>query len=149
MSAQTTSKLHIIGGGLAGCEAAMAAANLGVPVILHEMRGPQKTFAHQTDTLAELVCSNSLRSDDATANAVGVLHEELRRSGSVVMRSADQHKVPAGSALAVDREGFADQIQNQVMAHPLIDVQREEIDGWPPMDWQHVIIATGPLTSSG
>ena len=95
MSAQTTSKLHIIGGGLAGCEAAMAAANLGVPVILHEMRGPQKTFAHQTDTLAELVCSNSLRSDDATANAVGVLHEELRRSGSVVMRSADQHKVPA------------------------------------------------------
>ena len=98
--------------------------------------------------MAELVCSNSLRSDDATANAVGVLHEiaSIRVRGDALCRPA---KVPAGSALAVDREGFADQIQNQVMAHPLIDVQREEIDGWPPTDWQHVVIATGPLTSSG
>ena len=149
MQAQADTKLHIIGGGLAGSEAAYAAANLGVSVILHEMRGTQKTFAHQTDTLAELVCSNSLRSDDATANAVGVLHEELRRSGSLVMASADQNQVPAGSALAVDREGFAQQVQKKVLAHPLIELVRQEISGWPPSDWQHAIIATGPLTSPG
>ncbi|MEM7494098.1 MAG: methylenetetrahydrofolate--tRNA-(uracil(54)-C(5))-methyltransferase (FADH(2)-oxidizing) TrmFO [Pseudomonadota bacterium] len=139
--------IHIIGGGMAGSEAAWQAANMGVPVILHEMRGPHKTEAHQTDSLAELVCSNSFRSDDHTMNAVGVLHEEMRRANGIIIPTADQHQVPAGSALAVDREGFAEAVTAKLEAHPLITIVREQIAGLPPEDWDSVIIATGPLTS--
>ncbi|MDA5193956.1 methylenetetrahydrofolate--tRNA-(uracil(54)-C(5))-methyltransferase (FADH(2)-oxidizing) TrmFO [Govanella unica] len=139
--------IHIIGGGLAGSDAAWAAAEAGVPVILHEMRPVRATDAHHTGDCAELVCSNSLRSDDATSNAVGVLHEELRRAGSLIMRSADIHKVPAGGALAVDRDGFSAAVTAALEAHPLITLKREEVEGIPPADWDSVIIATGPLTS--
>ncbi len=139
--------IHIIGGGMAGSEAAWQAANAGVPVILHEMRGVKGTEAHQTDKLAELVCSNSFRSDDHTTNAVGVLHEEMRRAGGLIITTAADHQVPAGSALAVDREGFAEAITAKLKAHPLVTVVREEITGIPPEDWDSVIIATGPLTS--
>ncbi|GAB5457538.1 MAG: methylenetetrahydrofolate--tRNA-(uracil(54)-C(5))-methyltransferase (FADH(2)-oxidizing) TrmFO [Henriciella sp.] len=139
--------IHIIGGGMAGSEAAWQAANLGVPVILHEMRGVKSTEAHQTDSLAELVCSNSFRSDDHTMNAVGVLHEEMRRAGGLIISTAGEHQVPAGSALAVDREGFAEAVTAKIEADPLITVVREEITGLPPEDWDSVIIATGPLTS--
>lgn len=142
-----TKPIHIIGGGMAGSEAAWQAANLGVPVILHEMRGIRGTDAHQTDKLAELVCSNSFRSDDHTSNAVGVLHEEMRRAGGLIITTGDKHQVPAGSALAVDREGFADAVTVKLNAHPNITVIREEIKGLPPEDWDNVIIATGPLTS--
>ncbi|MDD5586264.1 MAG: methylenetetrahydrofolate--tRNA-(uracil(54)-C(5))-methyltransferase (FADH(2)-oxidizing) TrmFO [Alphaproteobacteria bacterium] len=138
--------LHIIGGGLAGCEAAWQAAERNVPVVLHEMRPISATEAHQTDNLAELVCSNSLRSDDSEASAVGLLHDELRRCGSLILRMADAHKLPAGGALAVDREAFAATITGAVTAHPLITLRREEIaelDGFP----ESAIIATGPLTS--
>ena len=102
--------VHVIGGGLAGSEAAFQIAQRGVPVILHEMRPVRMTDAHQTEGLAELVCSNSFRSDDAESNAVGVLHEEMRMMGSVIMAAADQHKVPAGGALAVDRDGFSQRV---------------------------------------
>jgi len=139
--------IHIIGGGMAGSEAAWQVANAGVPVILHEMRGVKGTEAHQTDSLAELVCSNSFRSDDHTTNAVGVLHEEMRRAGGIIITTAADHQVPAGSALAVDREGFAEAITAKLEAHPLVTVVREEITGIPPEDWDSVIIATGPLTS--
>jgi len=139
--------LHVIGGGLAGCEAAWQAAEAGQDVILHEMRPVRSTPAHGTDRLAELVCSNSFRSDDADHNAVGLLHEELRKLGSLVLREADRNRVPAGSALAVDRDAFADGVQNAILGHPRITVRREEIDGLPPDDWERVIIATGPLTS--
>ena len=132
---------------MAGTEAAWQAANMGVPVILHEMRGVRTTDAHQTDWLAELVCSNSFRSDDHTGNAVGVLHEEMRRCGSIQMAKAAVHQVPAGSALAVDRDGFAEAVTRELEAHPLVTIIREEIDGIPPDDWDSVIIATGPLTS--
>ncbi len=142
-----TPPLHIVGGGLAGCEAAWAAAERGIPVILHEMRPHRSTDAHQSDALAELVCSNSLRSDDYQANAVGLLHEELRRCGSLIMAAADAHQVPAGSALAVDREGFSAHITTAIEAHPLITVQREEIAELPPESWGPAILATGPLTS--
>ena len=114
------SSIHIVGGGLAGCEAAWQAAQAGVPTILHEMRPERGTDAHQTDTLAELVCSNSFRSDDAEANAVGVLHAEMRRCGSLILAAADEHKVPAGGALAVDRDGFAAAVQARLEAHPLV-----------------------------
>ncbi len=140
-------KLHIIGGGLAGSEAAWAAANLGVPVILHEMRPVRGTPAHQTEGLAELVCSNSFRSDDAQTNAVGVLHAELRLAGSLVMAMGDANQVPAGGALAVDRDGFSRAVTAALEAHPLIEIVREEVDGLPPSDWAKTIIATGPLTS--
>jgi methylenetetrahydrofolate--tRNA-(uracil-5-)-methyltransferase len=140
-------KLHIIGGGLAGSEAAWAAANLGVPVVLHEMRPVRETAAHKTDGLAELVCSNSFRSDDATANAVGVLHAELRLANSLVMASGDANQVPAGGALAVDRDAFSATVTASLKAHPLIEIDREEITGLPPAEWRHAIIATGPLTS--
>lgn len=136
----------MIGGGLAGCEAAWQIAEAGVPVVLHEMRPHRKTDAHITDGLAELVCSNSFRSDDWEANAVGLLHAEMRRLGSLVMRAGDAHQVPAGGALAVDREGFSKAVEAALAAHPLMSIKREEID-WPPQDWAHVIIATGPLTS--
>ncbi|HEX3809458.1 MAG TPA: methylenetetrahydrofolate--tRNA-(uracil(54)-C(5))-methyltransferase (FADH(2)-oxidizing) TrmFO [Rhizomicrobium sp.] len=142
-----TEPLHIIGGGLAGSEAAWQAAQSGVRVVLHEMRPVRGTDAHQTDSLAELVCSNSLRSDDWENNAVGLLHEEMRRCGSLILRSADEHKLPAGGALAVDRHGFSAAITRAIEEHPLIEIAREEIAGLPPQDWTSVIVATGPLTS--
>jgi len=142
-----TSPIHIIGGGLAGAEAAWQAASLGVPVILHEMRPVRRTDAHKTESLAELVCSNSFRSDDALNNAVGLLHEEMRRMGSLVLGSADRHKLPAGGALAVDRDGFAAEITARLTQHPSIEIRREEVAGIPPIQWDNVIIATGPLTS--
>ncbi len=140
---------HIIGGGLAGSEAAWAAAEAGLDVTLHEMRPVRGTFAHQSDGLAELVCSNSFRSDDAMNNAVGLLHEEMRRSGSLVMRMADRHKLPAGGALAVDREGFSQGVTAALAAHPRVRIVREEVTALPPADWGLVIVATGPLTSEG
>ncbi|MBO6784104.1 MAG: methylenetetrahydrofolate--tRNA-(uracil(54)-C(5))-methyltransferase (FADH(2)-oxidizing) TrmFO [Alphaproteobacteria bacterium] len=139
--------VHVIGGGLAGSEAAWQLARAGVPVELHEMRPERATDAHQGDRLAELVCSNSFRSDDATNNAVGVLHAEMRILGSLVMAAADAHKVPAGGALAVDREGFADQVTRTLESHPLVSIVRAEVPGLPPGDWDNVIVATGPLTS--
>lgn len=139
--------IHIIGGGMAGSEATWQIASAGVPVILHEMRGVKGTEAHQTDQLAELVCSNSFRSDDHTTNAVGVLHEEMRRAGGLIITTAADHQVPAGSALAVDREGFAEAITAKLEAHPLVTIVRQEITGIPPENWDSVIIATGPLTS--
>jgi methylenetetrahydrofolate--tRNA-(uracil-5-)-methyltransferase len=139
--------VHIIGGGLAGSEAAWQIAARGVGVVLHEMRPQRTTAAHKTAALAELVCSNSFRSDDREHNAVGLLHEEMRRLGSLIMRVADANQVPAGGALAVDREGFAAAVTEALAAHPLIEVVREEIAGLPPKDWDSVIVATGPLTS--
>lgn len=139
--------VHVIGGGLAGSEAAWQLAEAGVAVVLHEMRPDRSTEAHQTDGLAELVCSNSFRSDDAEGNAVGVLHEEMRRVGSVIMTAADAHKVPAGSALAVDRDHFSAAVQEALIGHQMITVERGEIEGLPPEDWDSVIVATGPLTS--
>ncbi|MEM8772666.1 MAG: methylenetetrahydrofolate--tRNA-(uracil(54)-C(5))-methyltransferase (FADH(2)-oxidizing) TrmFO [Pseudomonadota bacterium] len=141
--------LHIIGAGLAGSEAAWQAACADIPVIVHEMRPVRGTDAHQTGKCAELVCSNSFRSDDAQGNAVGLLHEEMRRCGSLIMREADASKVPAGGALAVDREAFADGITNALEAHPLVSFEREEVGGLPPTEWADTIIATGPLTSTG
>jgi methylenetetrahydrofolate--tRNA-(uracil-5-)-methyltransferase len=138
--------IHVIGGGLAGSEAAWQIARQGVPVVLHEMRPARSTPVHKTAQLAELVCSNSFRSDDAQGSAIGLLHEEMRRLGSLVMRTADAWKLPAGGALAVDRDGFADAITAAIAAEPLAAVHREEI-GAPPPDWDSVIIATGPLTS--
>src|SRR5471032_3275396 len=143
-----TARLHIIGGGLAGSEAAWQAAEAAVAVILHEMRPGRGTEAHQTDSLAELVCSNSFRSDDAANNAVGLLHEEMRRSGSLVMRSADAHKLPAGGALAVDRHGFSAAVTAALEAHPRITIAREEITALPGPDFGPTIVATGPLTSA-
>src|SRR5262247_490066 len=139
--------IHIVGGGLAGSEAAWQAASAGVPVVLHEMRPVRGTEAHLTDGLAELVCSNSFRSDDANNNAVGLLHEEMRRAGSLIMQAADAHKLPAGGALAVDRVGFSAAVQEALLAHPLVELRREEIAGLPPAEWDSVIVATGPLTS--
>jgi len=140
-------KLHVIGGGLAGSEAAWQAAEAGADVVLHEMRPTRATFAHQTDSLAELVCSNSFRSDDALNNAVGLLHEEMRRAGSLVMRTADAHKLPAGGALAVDRHGFSAAVTQAIETHPRITVAREAVETLPPPEWGRTIIATGPLTS--
>ncbi|WP_428246946.1 methylenetetrahydrofolate--tRNA-(uracil(54)-C(5))-methyltransferase (FADH(2)-oxidizing) TrmFO [Ferrovibrio sp.] len=142
-----TKPVHVIGGGLAGSEAAWQLARAGVSVVLHEMRPERKTDAHQTDGLAELVCSNSFRSDDAENNAVGLLHEELRRCNSVIMAAADANKVPAGGALAVDRDAFSAQVQRAIEGEKLITVARGEIAGLPPEEWDSVIVATGPLTS--
>ena len=139
--------IHIIGGGLAGSEAAWQIASAGAPVVVHEMRPVRGTPAHQTDGLAELVCSNSFRSDDMETNAVGLLHEEMRRCGSLIMRAAAAHRTPAGGALAVDRDGFSAEITAALESHPLITIEREEVAGLPPEDWDSVIIATGPLTS--
>ncbi len=145
---ETTDRpVHIVGGGLAGSEAAWQAAEAGVPVVLHEMRPDRATPAHKTGGLAELVCSNSFRSDDAATNAVGLLHEEMRRAGSLIMAAGDAHKLPAGGALAVDRDGFSAEVTARLEAHPLVSVARGEIAGLPPPDWDSVIIATGPLTS--
>jgi methylenetetrahydrofolate--tRNA-(uracil-5-)-methyltransferase len=139
--------IHIIGGGLAGSEAAWQAAEAGAEVVLHEMRPLRPTDAHQTDRLAELVCSNSFRADDWEANAVGLLHAEMRRLGSLILRAADAHQTPAGGALAVDRDGFAEAVTRAISAHPRISVARGEVAGLPPADWTSVIVATGPLTS--
>ena len=139
--------VHVIGGGLAGSEAAWQLARVGVPVVLHEMRPVRGTDAHQTDGLAELVCSNSFRSDDAFGNAVGLLHEEMRRCDSLILAAADAHKVPAGGALAVDRDDFSAAVGAALAREPLVDIAREEIDRLPPADWDNVIVATGPLTS--
>ena len=139
--------IHIIGGGLAGSEAAWQIAQAGIPVVLHEMRPIRGTEAHKTDGLAELVCSNSFRSDDATTNAVGLLHEEMRRAGSLIMSAGDAHKLPAGGALAVDRDHFSAHVTGALNEHPLVTVARGEIAGLPPPDWDNVIVATGPLTS--
>ncbi len=143
----TQNPIHIIGGGLAGSEAAWQIASRGIAVVLHEMRPVRGTDAHKTDGLAELVCSNSFRSDDAETNAVGLLHEEMRRASSLIMRCGDQHKLPAGGALAVDRDGFSAAVTAALEAHPLVTIAREEVAGLPPADWDSVIIATGPLTS--
>jgi methylenetetrahydrofolate--tRNA-(uracil-5-)-methyltransferase len=139
--------VHIVGAGLAGSEAAWQVANAGTRVVLHEMRPSRMTEAHRTDGFAELVCSNSFRSDDAANNAVGLLHAEMRRLGSLVMRAADANQVPAGGALAVDRDGFSAAITKALSEHPLIEVDRGEIAGLPPAEWSNVIVATGPLTS--
>src|SRR6201992_2701722 len=143
-----THHIHMVGGGLAGSEAAWQAAEAGCEVVLHEMRPVRGTDAHQTDGLAELVCSNSLRSDDWETNAVGLLHKEMRRAGSLIMRAADAHRLPAGGALAVDRHGFSAEVTRTLEAHPNIQIAREEVAGLPPEDWASTIIATGPLTSA-
>ena len=141
------SPIHVIGGGLAGSEAAWQIAEAGVPVVLHEMRPVRGTEAHKTEGLAELVCSNSFRSDDAETNAVGLLHAEMRRMGSIIMRMGDAHQVPAGGALAVDRDGFSQAVTAALEAHPLVAIERGEVAGLPPEAWDSVIVATGPLTS--
>lgn len=140
-----TERLHIIGGGLAGSEAAWQAAQMGVPVTIHEMRPKVGTFAHQSGDLAEMVCSNSFRSDDSEQNAVGLLHWEMRAAGGIIMATADKHRLPAGGALAVDREPFAASVTAALKAHPLIEVSYEEVTELPTSG--HWIIATGPLTS--
>ena len=138
-------RLHIVGGGMAGSEAAWQAAEAGVPVTLHEMRPHVGTFAHRTGHLAEMVCSNSFRSDDHESNAVGLLHWEMRRAGGLVMAMADAHRLPAGGALAVDREPFARAVTQRLRAHPLVSVEPDEVAELP--ETGHWIIATGPLTS--
>ena len=142
-----TDRVHVVGGGLAGSEAAWQLAQARVPVTLHEMRPKRQTDAHQTGALAELVCSNSFRSDDWHSNAVGLLHEEMRRASSLIMAAADAHKLPAGGALAVDRDEFAADVTRALETHPLVEISRAEIGGLPPDDWESVIVATGPLTS--
>jgi len=141
-----TDTIHIIGGGLAGSEAAWQAAEAGAAVTLHEMRPLRTTEAHATDGFAELVCSNSLRSDDYQNNAVGLLHEEMRRVGSLILKCADAHHLPAGGALAVDRHNFSEAVTAALSAHPNIEICREEI-AEPPAEWDNVVVATGPLTS--
>ncbi len=145
----TPKAVHIVGAGLAGSEAAWQLVNAGVPVVLHEMRPVRSTEAHQTDQCAELVCSNSFRSDDSDYNAVGLLHDEMRHCGSLIMKAADSHQVPAGGALAVDREGFAKAVTEALGNNPLVTMQREELTALPDTtsDWGQTIIATGPLTS--
>ena len=138
--------VHVIGGGLAGSESSWQLAQAGIPVVLHEMRPVRCTPAHKTDGLAELVCSNSFRSDDAEHNAVGLLHAEMRRLGSLIMCAGDANQVPAGGALAVDRDGFSAAVSAALEAHPLITIARGEV-AIPPNEWDSVIVATGPLTS--
>ena len=147
-SGAMTNPVHIIGGGLAGSEAAWQLASAGVPVIIHEMRGVHATEAHKTDGLAELVCSNSFRSDDPDNNAVGLIHQEMRALGSIIMEQADQARVPAGSALAVDRDQFSAGVTQKLAAHPNVSIVRELVAGLPPADWGQTIIATGPLTAT-
>ena len=144
---QRATPVHVIGGGLAGAEAAWHLARMDVPSVLHEMRPLRPTEVHRTDGLAELVCSNSFRSDDAEHNAVGLLHEELRRCGSLILRAADAHQVPAGGALAVDRDAFSQEVTQTLEREPLVDIERGEVTGLPPEKWTSVIVATGPLTS--
>ena len=139
--------VHVIGAGLAGSEAAWQIAEMGVPVILHEMRPEKMTDAHQSGGFAELVCSNSFRSDDSVGNAVGVLHEEMRRASSLIIEQGDIHKLPAGGALAVDRELFSGGVTKVLNEHPLITIEYGEVAGLPPAEWGNVIVATGPLTT--
>jgi methylenetetrahydrofolate--tRNA-(uracil-5-)-methyltransferase len=139
--------VHVIGGGLAGSEAAWQLSRAGVPVVLHEMRPVRGTEAHVGPGLAELVCSNSFRSGDAQRNAVGLLHQEMRQCGSLILSAADAHKVPAGGALALDRVGFSEAVEAALTAETLVEIRREEIAGLPPAEWDEVIVATGPLTS--
>jgi methylenetetrahydrofolate--tRNA-(uracil-5-)-methyltransferase len=146
MASERKQAVHIVGGGLAGCEAAWQVAARGVPAVLHEMRPMRGTAVHKTDGLAELVCSNSFRSDNRETNAVGLLHEEMRRLGSLIMQAGDAHQVPAGGALAVDREAFSAAVTQALSSHPLIEIRRGEV-ALPPDDWDNVIVATGPLTS--
>jgi methylenetetrahydrofolate--tRNA-(uracil-5-)-methyltransferase len=148
MTGSHSKTIHIIGAGLAGSEAAWQVARSGLSVVLHEMRPSRMTEAHRTDGLAELVCSNSFRSDDAANNAVGLLHAEMRRLGSLIMRAADANQVPAGGALAVDRDGFSAAVTKALNDHPLIEIARGEIAGLPPAEWDNMIVATGPLTSA-
>lgn len=148
MTGPLSNIVHVIGAGLAGSEAAWQVAKAGVPVVLHEMRPDRMTEAHRTDGLAELVCSNSFRSDDAANNAVGLLHAEMRRLDSLIMRAADANQVPAGGALAVDRDGFSAAVTKALNDHPLVEIARGEIKGLPPAEWSNVIVATGPLTSA-
>lgn len=147
MTTNDIKPVHVVGGGMAGSEAAWQIAEMDVPVVLHEMRPMRKTDAHATEGLAELVCSNSFRSDDAMNNAVGLLHEEMRRLGSIIMSAGDANKLPAGGALAVDREAFSGEVTRRLESHPMVEIRREEIAGLPPEDWDSVILATGPLTS--
>ena len=149
MSALREKPVHIVGAGLAGSEAAWQLVNAGHPVVLHEMRPAVRTAAHQTGGFAELVCSNSFRSDDAENNAVGLLHEEMRRAGSLIMTTGDAHQVPAGGALAVDRDGFSAAVSDRLRNHPLVTVEIGAVESLPPEDWGQVIIATGPLTAPG
>jgi methylenetetrahydrofolate--tRNA-(uracil-5-)-methyltransferase len=142
-----TAPVHVVGAGLAGSEAAWQIASAGVPVVLHEMRPVRMTEAHRTEGFAELVCSNSFRADDPLFNAVGLLHEEMRRAGSLILRAGDAHRLPAGSALAVDRDGFSAEVTRTLEAHPLVTVLREEVPGLPPAGWGSAIVATGPLTA--
>ena len=139
--------VHIIGAGMAGSEAAWQCAQMGVPVVLHEMRPHRMTDAHQTGGFAELVCSNSFRSDDAYGNAVGLLHEEMRRCDSLIMGMGELHKLPAGGALAVDRDHFSDAVTMILTQHPLITIEYGEVGDLPPKAWGNSIIATGPLTA--
>ncbi|TQF82818.1 methylenetetrahydrofolate--tRNA-(uracil(54)-C(5))-methyltransferase (FADH(2)-oxidizing) TrmFO [Elioraea sp. Yellowstone] len=139
--------VHVVGAGLAGSEAAWQIASAGVPVVLHEMRPVRMTEAHRTAGFAELVCSNSFRADDPLFNAVGLLHEEMRRAGSLILRAGDAHRLPAGSALAVDRDGFSAEVTRTLAAHPLVTVLREEVPALPPPAWGLAIVATGPLTA--
>ena len=136
--------VHIIGAGMAGSEAAWQCVSRGVPVILHEMRPERMTDAHETSGFAEMVCSNSFRSDDKTGNAVGVLHEEMRMSNSLIMGMGDMTKLPAGGALAVDRNAFSDAVTTILRAHPLVTVEYGEVKGLPPKEWGNTIIATAP-----
>jgi methylenetetrahydrofolate--tRNA-(uracil-5-)-methyltransferase len=140
--------IHVVGGGLAGSEASWQIGRAGIPVILHEMRPAMMTPAHQTGGFAELVCSNSFRSDDAETNAVGLLHAEMRRAGSLVLQMGDRHRLPAGGALAVDRVGFSDAVTAALRSHPLIHIDLGEVTELPRSDNGHWVIATGPLTSS-
>jgi methylenetetrahydrofolate--tRNA-(uracil-5-)-methyltransferase len=146
MTSRQMQAIHVIGGGLAGSESAWQLAQKGVPVVLHEMRPLRPTAAHKTGSFAELVCSNSFRSDDKEHNAVGLLHEEMRRLNSLVMQAADLNQVPAGGALAVDRDGFSAGVTAALESHPLVTFERGEVT-LPPDDWDSVIVATGPLTS--
>jgi len=147
MNTEKQAPVHVVGGGLAGSEAAWQVARAGIRVVLHEMRPGHGTEAHVTDGLAELVCSNSFRSDDAENNAVGLLHEEMRRLGSLILAAGDRHRLPAGGALAVDRAGFSAEVGARLAAEPLVEIRRGEIVGLPPREWDSVIVATGPLTA--
>ena len=141
-------KLHIIGAGMAGCEAAWHAANRGLKVVIHEMRPKVKTFAHQTENFAEMVCSNSFRSNDHNTNAVGLLHWEMQNAGGIIINAAKKHRLPAGGALAVDRALLSDDVTTKLKNHPNISVSNEEIIDLPSLKDGHTIIATGPLTSN-
>lgn len=149
MTRSTPKPIHVIGAGMAGSEACWQLVQAGVPVILHEMRPLVKTDAHETDGFAELVCSNSFRSDDHEYNAVGLCHDEMRKCNSIIMACGDQAKVPAGAALAVDRNEFSQLVTEKLTSHPLVTIERGEVSGLPPEEWGSVIVATGPLTSPG